>query len=108
MVCVLEDVIKRYGGRLVLRQGEKRVVFRGFLQHSRSKSMQNMERVYGPLGEIPGGRFLLMAPMSVAISVGDIIEQKDRTFTVQRIETATINDREVYRWGLCTERGVDP
>ena len=108
MVCVLEDVIGRYSGRLVLRQGEKRVVFRGFLQHSRSKSLQNMERVYGLLGEIPGGRFLLMAPMHVAISVGDIIEQKNRTFTVQRIETVTVKDREVYRWGLCTERGVDP
>lgn len=107
MDCMLEDVIRRYGGRLVLRQGEKRVVFRGFLQHSRSKSLQNMERAYGPLGEIPGGRFLLMAPISVAISVGDIIEQKDRSFSVQRIETVTVKDREVYRWGLCTERGAD-
>ena len=46
--------------------------------------------------------------MSVAISAGDIIEQKNRTFTVQRIETVIVKDREVYRWGLCTERGVDP
>ena len=107
MVCVLEDVIGRYGGKLVLRQGEKRVVFRGFLQHSRSKSLQNMERAYGPLGEIPGGRFLLMAPISVVISAGDIIEQEDRSFSVQRVETVTVKDREVYRWGLCTERGAD-
>ena len=68
MVCVLEDVIGRYGGRLVLRQGEKRVVFRGFLQHSRSKSLQNMERGYGPLGEIPGGRFLLMADCHLQVT----------------------------------------
>lgn len=105
MVYAIEKVLRRYGSSLILRRSDKTVCFHGFLQHSGSKSWQNMERSFGPLGEIPRGQYVLLAPLDPELKEGDTLVQGTLETAICRLETVTVGDKAVYRWGLCTKKG---
>ena len=105
MVLTIEKVLRRYGSLLTLRHGDKTITFRGFLQHSGSKSWYNMEPRYSPLGKIPRGKYILLAPVQTPVSVGDTLDDGCARVTVRRIETVKMGDEPIYLWGLCEEKG---
>lgn len=105
MVLTIEKVLRRYGSRLTLHGGDKTVVFHGFLQHSGSRSWYNMEPRYSPLGQIPRGKYILLAPVETPVSVGDTLDDGCTTVTVRRIENVKMGDNAIYLWGLCEEKG---
>lgn len=102
---MMGTVFRRYGTRLQRYRGGTGVPFRGFLQHSASKSWQNMEREVMPLGEIPRGQYVLMAPLQPELAVGDVVEQAGKFYVLRRCETVMYRDTPLYVWGLCTEKG---
>lgn len=105
MVYTMERILRRFGSTLILQRGDSRKSFRGFLQHSDSKSWQNMEAQFGPLGEIPRGQYVLLAPLEPGIRAGDTLIGEEKNVTVRRIETVMYKDRPLYRWGLCVGKG---
>ena len=105
MVLTIEKVLRRYGSLLTLYHGGKTITFRGFLQHSGSRSWYNMEPRYSPLGKIPRGKYILLAPVHTEILVGDTLDDGSAKVTVRRIETVKLGDESVYLWGLCEEKG---
>ncbi len=105
MVYAMEAVLRRYGSSLVLRREGEDIPFRGFLQHSRSKSWQNMEHQAGPMGKIPRGQYVLILPMEPEIAEGDTVVQDALAVQVRRIETVMLGDKSMYRWGLCIKKG---
>ncbi len=104
MVDAIEKVLRRYGSSMTLVHSGMQIPFSGFLQHFRSKSWQNMQREFGPLGQIPRGQYVLIAPMEPEIDEGDTITQGRFQVVVRRIETVTVGDRAAYRWGLCVKK----
>ena len=107
MVYSIEKVLNRYGSDLVLRRGNEETAFRGFLQHSGSRSWQSVEKAYSPLGRIPRGQYILIAPLSVELKETDMVICDSLAVTIGKVETVLVGDRAVYQWGLCVEKGGD-
>lgn len=107
MVVTMDKIFRRYGSRILLRRGGSETEFRGFLQHSGSKSWENMEYRYGPLGEIPRGKHILLAPAELAVNKGDTLVLGALQVVVRRIETVMAGDQKLYLWGLCVEKGSE-
>ena len=105
MKISLQNILQKYGNRITGICGGATVAFRGFLQHSGSKSQQNMKRAFGPLGEIPGGQYVLLAPMEPELAVGDILTEGNLQVVIRRMETVRVKDKPIYQWGLCEEKG---
>ena len=101
----MEWIFRRYGTRLLRHRGGAAAEFRGLLQSSLSKDRQNLEREIMPLGEIPGGRYVLMAPAKTELKAGDVVEQAGKFYVLRRVETVLFRDEALYVWGLCVEKG---
>ena len=107
MVVTMDKVFRLYGSPIVLKSGGSEIEFRGFLHHSGSKSWENMEYRYGPLGEIPRGKHILLAPAETPVQKGDTLTSGTLQVVVRRIETVMAGDKVLYLWGLCVERGYE-
>ncbi len=105
MIYAMDEVLRRYGSTLVLHREGRNLPFRGFLQSFRSKSLQNARRVIGPLGQIPKGQYVLLAPLEPMLQEGDRITLGQLETEICRLDTVMLGDRAVYRWGLCEKRG---
>ena len=106
MNALVEKVLERYGSRIVLHRGEERLGFRGFFHHTASKDWHNMEKVFSPLGQIPRGQYAIIAPASLGLKVGDILEHNGKSYSLRRVEIILVRDEALYSWGLCVERGA--
>ena len=99
MLQLLERAFGQYGREVLLISGGTQKLVKAFFQGSNSKSWQNMERVYGPLGEIPRGQYLcFLQPGTAAVGDGLVVDGK--AYRICRVE-----DMVAYQWCLCTEKG---
>ncbi len=105
MGTVTARLIGRYGNDMTLvHNGQKRAI-RAFLQNSRSKSRENARREMLPFGEADGGLFVYLGPAEPAAVRGDQLVWQGRQFVLRRAEPVTVENRVVYTWGLCVEKG---
>lgn len=77
---------------------------RVFLQSINSRSRQNMEERYSPLGKIPGGQYTCILPAGSAAE-GDTLLLGSKAYRIRRVEDMTLRSGSVYQWGLCVEKG---
>ncbi len=103
----MEKLIRQYGNEMTLVRGKNSYTIRAFLQAARSKSMENAQRVFSPMGEGYAGRFVYIGPTDPMAKEGDLLEFQGRTFEVRRSEPVRVQDAALYCWGLCVERGGD-
>lgn len=100
-------LMEHYGtGLLLCRDGETRE-FKAFLQPVTSKSWQNMERLFGGLGEIPRGQYLYLGPPEVLLAAGDELQAGAQSYIVRKAEALSLGDRPLYLWALCVRKGGD-
>ena len=104
---IIEGIIEGYGSAVTAVCGGESVTFRAFLQLVTSKSWQNMERVFGPLGEIPRGQYLYLGPAAQDISQADHLRCGGVDYLVRRAEPILVGDEALYLWGLCVRKGAD-
>ena len=107
MRSVAEKILRKYGREITVDRGEESLVFQGFFHHTGSKDWHNMEKAYTVLGQIPGGQYLVLAPLWANIAMGDMIRCNGRRFTVRRVEEETFLDEQLYSWALCVELGKE-
>ncbi len=107
MRAVIERIIESYGSTVTAVQGAQEQSFRAFLQPVTSKSWQNMERVFGPLGEIPRGQYLYLGPAAQDVSQADCLRCGGTDYLVRRAEPILVGDEALYLWGLCVRKGAD-
>lgn len=100
---IIANIIENYGS-IVSVSGDS---FRAFLQTVTTKSWQNMNREFGPLGEIPRGQYLYLGPVDRPVSSGDILTCHGEEYVVRRADTVLVGDEELYIWGLCVRKGAD-
>ena len=105
MVYTIDRILKKYGTGLLLRHGQQEESFRGFLQPSHSKNWQNMEKKFSPLGQIPAGQHVLLAPPNINAERGDIVVLGEKCYVLRRLEKVMYGDKLLYIWGLCGEKG---
>ena len=108
MQKVVERILRQYGSIITLRRTDEDCQFRGFLNHTGSHSWQNMRRNYGPLGEFPGGQYVLLAPLEPVLKRGDLLLMDGRRYRIRRLEKENLGDMALCQWGLCVEEGGEP
>ena len=104
---IIETIIENYGSTVTAVQGETEQSFRAFLQPVTSKSWQNMEKVFGPLGQIPRGQYLYIGPAARDVSQADHILCGGTDYLVRRTEPVLVRDEVLFLWGLCVRKGAD-
>ena len=104
---IIEGIIAHYGSTVTAVQGTSSQSFRAFLQLVTSKSWQNMERVFGPLGEIPRGQYLYLGPADRDVAAADLLRCGGTDYIVRRAEPILVGDEPLYLWGLCVRKGAD-
>ena len=104
---MIEGIIRKYGNALEVQRGENWEAFRGFLQPSRSESLNNMVRGASPLGDAPVGHYLFIGPVSMAVAVGDTLRLGNCCYLLRRVEDMMGPEGPVYRWGLCVRKGEE-
>lgn len=100
----MEKLMRRCGMPLLLGRNGEQVPIWGFLQQTGSRSWQNTEMNFSPLGEIPGGNYLYIGPV-VPTGVGDTLTGDGKSYVLRRVETVMFRDQPAYIWGLCVEKG---
>ena len=108
MQKVVERILSQYGNTITLRRAEEDTVFRGFLNHTGSHSWQNMQKKYGPLGELPGGQYVLLAPREPLLKWGDLLLVDGKRYRIRRLEREILSGTALCQWGLCVEEGGEP
>ena len=104
---MIERILRRWGTELILQQSGAEFRLRGLIFHSSSKSWQNMEHSYTPLGRVPRGQYVYIGPVQPAAAVGDTLVQGDTAYVIRRVERMWLQDTPVYCWGLCVEKGSE-
>ena len=107
MKGTVEKMLRRYGNEMTLVQKSGATKVRAFLQETRSRSQEYAQREFSPLGEICRGLYVYIGPAEPLAEMGDRIRFGDRRFEVRRAEAVKVNDKTLYCWGLCVERGAD-
>ena len=106
MFSAMDWIFRRYGSLMRIRRGKEIGQLRGFLHLFTSRSWQNMEREYLPLGEVPRGQYILVVPANAGLLPGDQVERDGKVYVLRRTELMYHRDRPLYLWGLCVEKGV--
>lgn len=105
MVYTIDKILKRYGTGMKIKHGQQEESFRGFLLPSRSKSLQNLEKEFSPLGQVPDGMYVLLAPAHLEAECGDAVILGDKGYELRRVEKVIYGDKVLYIWALCREKG---
>ena len=104
---IIEGIIRHYGGTVCAVLGASTRSFRAFLPPVTARSWQNMERVFGPLGEIPRGQYLYLGPADQEISTAEYLRCGGVDYIVRRAEPICVGDEVLYVWGLCVRKGAE-
>ena len=103
----MDQLFRRYGTDAVILRGEDRQEVKAFFHSVNSRSWQNMERMFFPLGEIHRGQYICVLPIGADALAGDTVTVNDHSYKLRRVEEMFVKGGGVYRWGLCVEKGGD-
>ena len=102
---LMDQLFRRYGTEAVLLRGEQQYAVKAFFHSVNSRSWQNMEHVYSPVGETPRGQYNYIGAMEPVVEKGDLLDVGGRRYLLRRAEVVYDSKGPLYRWGLCVERG---
>lgn len=103
MQALFHRMFDRYGAEMTL--GDETVS--GFFHSVNSRSWQNMERLCGPLGEIPRGQYIGVLPASAVCAAGDTLLVGQQSYEIRRVEQMCLKGEPIYLWCLCVQKGGD-
>ena len=101
----MDKLFKRFGQQVALYSKGVRTTVWAVFQSVNSRSWQNMEHGYSPLGRIPRGQYLCILPAGVAAQAGDSLILRGTEYEIRKLENIYLGSRVVYVWGLCVEKG---
>lgn len=107
MRSMMDQIFARYGSSAVLTTEAGKQKVKVFFHSVNSRSWQNMERMFFPLGEIHRGQYICVLPIAAAATAGDTVTVNGTSYKLRRVEEMFIKGESVYRWGLCVEKGGD-
>ena len=107
MKKTMETLMARWGTDMTIVSGEGIKTVRGFFRAVNSKSWQNMESVASLLGEISRGQYVYIGPVGTAVREGDTLILGRKSYLFRRVEAYYFENRPLYLWGLCVEKGVN-
>lgn len=99
-----EKVFARMGRPAVLYTAAGEETVQVIFQSINSRSWQNMDLEYNPLGKVPRGQYLCMLPAGTAAEEGDKLGLDGKKYEIRKLEKMYIGSEVQYLWGLCLER----
>lgn len=101
----VEKMIRTWGTEVkVVHEGLATMTTAIFMPTT-SRSWQNMQDVYSPLGETPRGQYNYISALEPLVEKGDKLYVGDKAYRVRRAEVIRDAKGPLYRWGLCVESG---
>ena len=104
---LMDGFFSRYGTEAVITSEESAKKAKVFFHSINSRSWQNMERMFFPLGEIQRGQYICVLPIDTPAKAGDTLTVMGRSYKLRRVEEMFVKGTALYRWGLCVEKGGD-
>lgn len=104
---LMDQVFDRYGTAAVILSEAGQQEVKAFFHSVNSRSWQNMERMFFPLGEIHRGQYICVLPAGAAATAGDTVVLMGKSYKLRRVEEMFVKGESIYRWGLCVEKGGD-
>lgn len=104
---LMDGFFARYGTEAVITSEESVQKAKVFFHSVNSRSWQNMERMFFPLGEIHRGQYICVLPIEAIARAGDTLTVMGRSYKLRRVEEMFVRGAALYRWGLCVEKGGD-
>ncbi len=79
---------------------------RALFQGGHSRSLQSLERIFVPLGEVPRGQYVCYFPAKTAVKVGDSLQVDAEHYSICRVEGMRLpGSKTLYQWTLCMKKG---
>lgn len=107
MQKMMDQIFARYGVDAVIGAAGEQQRVKVFFHSVNSRSWQNMERAFFPLGEIPRGQYICVLPICARVQAGDTLTVGGKVYQIRRVEEMATWRGPMYRWGLCVEKGGD-
>ena len=104
---IVDKIFAKWGSEMLLEKGGIRRPFRALLQHSGSKSWQNMQKQFSPIGRVSTGQYVFIGPAEPSAATGDMLVMDGVVYELRRVESVKFGNKIVYRWGLCVKMGGD-
>ncbi len=101
----IQKVFARYGTDATVYDGVTVTTIKVFFQSVNSKSWQNMEAEYHPLGQLYGGQYVCFLPPDAVVEEGYTLTVGGKNYAVCRVENMPAGFQPVYRWAICTGKG---
>ena len=105
MKKLIERMIQSWGIALTVHHQGIHTQTRGIFVPTTSRSWQNMQHVFTPLGETPRGQYNYIGAMSPAAEAGDTLTVGEKSYLIRRSEIICDRSGPLYRWALCVENG---
>ena len=102
----MERLIQRIGPPAMLYSKGAHSQIQVIFQSVNSRSWQNMEHGYSPLGRIPRGQYLCILPAGGPAQVGDSLILRGIEYEIRKLENKYMGAQVIYVWGLCVEKGA--
>lgn len=100
----MQRLFDLYGTDATVQNGNEKTQLRVFFQSVNSRSWQNMERIWGPLGQIPRGQYVCILPSGSAQTDG-VLQVNGMDYRVCRVEDMAFQGKVLYQWAICREKG---
>lgn len=104
MVSWMQRLFELYGTDATVQNGDDKTQLRVFFQSVNSRSWQNMEQLWGPLGRIPRGQYICILPAGSAQAEA-VVQIRGASYRVCKVEDMVIQGKVLYQWAICKEKG---
>lgn len=106
MERLMQRLLRMYGTQVqIIHEGKENTIHVIFYS-SNSKSRENMEKRYCPLGQIPDGQYVCILPAGTA-AVDDWLKVDGESYRFCRVEDMRMGQQTLYQWSLLTRKGGD-
>lgn len=104
MQKLVDKIFRKYGVPITVQTDNETYLVNGFVENAATSARKYLLSEYASLGEIPQGYYVLLLPRYEA-RVGRQVMYGAKWCIIRRIEQIWFQDKVLYDWCLCEERG---
>ena len=104
MQKLVDKIFRKYGVPITVQTNNETYLVNGFVENAATSARKYLLSEYAPLGEIPQGYYVILLPRYEA-RLGREVMYGTKWCIIRRIEQIWFQDKVLYDWCLCEERG---
>ena len=100
----MDKIFRKYGVPITVQTDNETYLVNGFVENAATSARKYLLSEYASLGEIPQGYYVILLPRYEA-RLGREVMYGAKWCIIRRIEQIWFQDKVLYDWCLCEERG---